>query len=736
MAMPDDTNPFAGADVLVAARERLNIGPVPGWVIPCPFNFDYKAKETSPVTYLFYGRQIHAEQKQIHHHWAMRLETLQAVQHQSQWQFQFEPQTQSLTLHWIKIRRGNQAYDHTSLDKIRLLQREVGPERFVVRGWCTLLLLLEDVRPGDIIESCYTIGSRPLLLPEHCAAFFVLPPGAPVGRFHFALKFDESRPMKWKSGAADLTPVETRDKGERFWVWSGENCEEPGWEPNTPDWYIAGPWVQISDCPDWGTVARAVSEAWKEEDVDPILAEIAKEITGREPDISGQVEKAIELVQDEYRHFVVDVEPASQVPTSPGTVARKRYGDGKDLSFLLVQLLRQLGVAARPILVNTRLRKSLAELLPMDGLFNHVVVEYKVQDETRWVDAMMQQQGGGALNRSIPDYGAGLPVDPASSRLIESPRAPFQTSQYLLKETILLDTTGTQSLISAVLHAKGSHAEALRQQFGKSALEQVAEERQKFYAERFVNARRIGSLEFRDDRAANEFVLAEVFAIGDFLSDHPKRGMCRFRLSNHLLVQALQLPGESARRAPFLLPYPCNIVHTVVVEAPTLQPLGIRRRNLETSFVKFSRSHKCLHRFWSMTVTLSTLADAVPPDRIEEHCAAVEEIRENSLWEITLPTGYPHPVKRLDFGSLPPPPRKLTSHAAGPSPQTKPMPPASVPRANGPAAVAPNHPAQQPAKHRRRRHHSDQRRNQKKLWLVVAILFWILIVFILLIKLR
>jgi len=727
--MPDDTNPSTSADVLVDARERISIGPVPAWVVSCPFDANFKAKEASQVTHLFVSRQIHAENRQTHYHLAIRLETMQAVQHQSQWQLQFEPCTQLVTLHWIKICRGDQEFDHTNLGKIRLLQREEGLERFVIHGWCTLLLLLEDVRPGDIIESCYTIETRPRLLPGNCASFFTLPQGIPVGKFHFSLRFNESRPMKWKSASADLKPTENRENGNVAWVWTGENYEGPGPEPNTPGWYISCPWIQISDCPDWRTVAVAIAKAWKEGSDETVLAEIAKEIADKEPDALLRVEKAIQMVQDEYRYLSVNIELGGQVPTPPGIVARKRYGDCKDLSFLLVHLLKRLGISARPILVNTQLRKSLAAMLPMDGLFNHVVVEFEVQGKTRWVDATMKQQGGGALNRFIPDYAVGLPVDLMSTGLIESPGAPVQTSRYELKETILLDTTGAPSFISVVLHTKGSHAEALRQQFEKSGVEGVAGERLQLCTNRFTSAKRIGALEYRDDRAANEFILAEVFEINGFLSAHQKSGMCRFRFPNNLVAHTLQMPEKGARRTPFSLPHPCNIVHTIVVEAYTLQPMRIQRHNVESQFVEFNRSHKCLHRFWSMTLSLSTLVDAVPPDRIDEHRATVEDIWQRSLWEIPLPTGFAHPVKRKDFGSLPLAPRKLTSNIAQPQQNPKPVLPANIQIANGRDMIGRNQPSNQPVQ-RRRKKHSRHEKNRKKLWLIVAIVLWILIILV------
>jgi hypothetical protein len=725
--MADDTDFPTSADVLVDARKHISVGPVPAWVVSCSFDSAFKARETCPVTHLFVSRQIHAGNRQTCYHLAMRLETIQAVQNQSQWQLQFEPRTQSVTLHWIKVRRGNQEFDHTDLAKIRLLQREEGLERFVIHGWCTLLLLLEDVRPGDIVESCYTIETRAALLPGNCAAFFILPQGVMVGKFHFSVQFDESRSMKWKAASADLKPTETRESGKVLWVWTGDNYEEPGPEKNTPAWYLSCPWIQISDCPDWGTVAVAMAKVWTVECDETVLAEIINEIVKKEPDILLQVQRAIELVQDEFRYLSVNIEPGGQVPTPPGIVARKRFGDGKDLSFLLVQLLKRLRLSARPILVNTQLRKTIAAMLPMDGLFNHVVVEYEVKGQTRWVDATLKQQGGGALNRFIPDYGVGLPVAAAVTGLVASPPAITQASRYELKETVLLDTTGAPSFLSVVLHTKGSHAEALRQQFDEAGVEAVAGERLQLCINRFVNANRVGALEYRDDRAANEFVLAEVFEINGFLTAHSTRGMCRFRFPNSLMLQTLQLPEKGTRRTPFALPYPCNIVYTVVVEASALQPMGTRRQNVQSPFLKFSRHHKCLHRFWLTTLTLSTLADAVPPEQIVEHRTAVEDIWNRSSWEIALPVGYPHPVKRKDFGTLPPPQRKLTEHVAD-ARQTPLLPlPAAVQISNREEMPGANRPATQLVRRRRRRH-SRHEKKRNKLWLAVAIVFWIVIV--------
>src|ERR1700749_4204641 len=92
-------------DNISGARKRLQAGPVPEWASERTYRADFKGRSGDHITYLLFDPQIHAEQRQDFFHGAIRLETMEAVQQQSQWQFAFEPQTQSVQFHFIKIRR-------------------------------------------------------------------------------------------------------------------------------------------------------------------------------------------------------------------------------------------------------------------------------------------------------------------------------------------------------------------------------------------------------------------------------------------------------------------------------------------------------------------------------------------------------------------------------------------------------------------------------------------------------
>jgi hypothetical protein len=712
---------------LMAAKDRIQMGPVPGWVDSCPFRIDFKAKEAGHVTYLLLDQQIHARLRQTYFHVALRLDTMQAVQDESPWRLDFDPRHQQITLHSIKTWRGGAQFDHANLSSARVVDRQAAGSTQQDR--LALLLMLEDIRPGDVLEWCYTVESRTLLLPEHCASIFTLPAGAPVGKFYFSLLFNPSRPMRWRSSVPEWQPVRKQNNGEVLWIWTRDNY--PGLRPeeNTPDWHIAHPWIQVSDCPDWGTIAAAFAEAWKEEEEDATVREIAGEIAAGEGSLVEQTERAIQMVQDEYRHLAVNWELDGQPPMPPGVVARRRYGDCKDLSFLLAHLLKRLGVPARLVLVNTVLRKSIAELLPAPGVFNHLLVECQVGGETRWVDATLKGQGGGSLNQIIDNYGAGLPIAGSSSHLIEPPSGSVWNSALDLKESILLDTSGAWSRLAVVVAARGSHAEALRQELESEGLEALAKKRLRLCADRFIRARRVGPLEYRDDRAANEFFLAEIFEIKDFLTLDPESKWYKLDLTNDYAASFLKEPDAGPRRAPFALPHPCNIVHTIELHSVALSPAIVQKRSIESGCLCFTRLRKTLAGYWTMKLTLSTLADAVPPGSLDEHRETIREIRAQSAWSILVPPGDPRPDQRGDFGALPvswdpafsmpapSEPRPLPGNGAPPNAAA-----AAAGLANGAATPSrsTSAPPQAPKLKRRKRNHRKRDTEPAARWHIIA----------------
>ncbi len=678
----------------------------------------HKAENPAHLTYLLMSWQVHAETREMCIHAAIRLDTIQAVQQESQWRVRIDPRSQTLNLHWIRIHRGQNHFDQAQSDKLRILQREEGLEGFVLDGQNTVLLLLEDVRLGDVIETCYTIQTRPLLLSDHYGILFSLPGSFGVAKYLFSFRFLKSRPIKWKSHGSELKLSESEEGDELIWRWAGTGYNGKKSEPSTPEWFMDYPWVQVTDCPDWKTVAVAFAEAWREELEDPVLNQITEEIIGAEKTLLGRIERAIRLVQDEHRYLSLDLELGAHVPTTATTVARRRFGDCKDLAFLLVHLLKRLGVPARPVLVHTRLRKTVEQLLPMPELFNHVVVEFQVDGVSRWIDATLRFQGGGPLGRVCPEFGVGLPIDRSSTSLIPAPRASAFSGSLELKETILLDTQEDQSLLAMVFTGTGTFADGFRADIAGRGIEEFAKENLQRCAQRYANIQRDGKFQFRDDRDENEFVGVDVFRITGCLQPHSQAGYCRFVIPNTLIRGFLAMPEEGPRRAPFGLPWPIQITHTIEIESPALAPGAFGREKIGNTWLQFIRSHKSSAGFWSVTMTLATLGDSVPPERLPGHRRTVEEILRSSMWEINLPIGHPRPRRRSHFGALPYRGRRLTQPATQSTPAA-----AANPSQHSATSSAMATPPQAVRKALTRKQAAGIRRRKKKLEAV----FWILI---------
>jgi transglutaminase-like putative cysteine protease len=639
----------------VPASQRVSSGPVPAWVTPQSYDRSFQSGEKQHFTHLLISRQCNAESHQWHHHTAVRLESPEAVRHISQWRLDFEPKIQSVVIHQITLWRGEEQIPQPGIESIRLLDRETGLDHQVLAGHRTILLVLNDVRPGDIIESSYTIENRPVLLADRFSAFFSNPAGQEVGSFFYQIRYRTGRAMRQRCAPEDLVVTETEADGWITRTWAGKKHAARRQEKNVPSWQLIPPWVQFSDCADWAEVARTVAAVWQEPAEDSEVAALIERITKESDSLTARVEKALRFVQDEFRYLSINLELGGLVPHPPGEVLRKRYGDCKDLAFLLVRLLRGLGVSARPILVNNRLRAAVREVLPM-LCFDHAIVEFTLAGQTRWVDAVISQQGGGPLNRFLPDYEAGLPIDAQCSGLVEiSPRGRG-LDRFDIRETILLDTRKAPSTVAVCVNATGQQADSFRREINSTGVEGLAKRRAQIYTGRFGQATRQGTITYRDDRERNIFCFAEIYEIDGFLRRSRDTHFCVFQTPRHLVNELFHVPEtEPSRLDDWWIPYPCDLNHRIEVYFSTKLNVEADTRKLDDSFLEFSREVWAQNGCFVLDLQLSVLKKSVPANCLDAYRENLKQIMQCTSWQLRLAEDHPAPQRPAGFGELPPP---------------------------------------------------------------------------------
>ncbi len=673
--------------------ERIKIGPAPSWVAERPVEIIEATKGGINPGYLL-DWQYHAERHEGYTRSVRRLGTMNAVHEASQWRVNIDPLTSRLTIHALIVRRGAQANDNARPERLRVLQREQGLEYQILSGRLTVVVLLEDVRVGDILDIRYTIEARDQLFPDHFSESLTIPYWT-LRELYWSVRFATGRPMRWKSYDPKMTPAIREEGAETEWTWHLSKLPGSEPEPNVPGWYFDDPWIQVTDFASWEAVAAGLATAWQEDLQHPEVIRLVESITAETADPTARAERALTYLQDEVRYLSVDSELGGRVPTSPGVVIKRGFGDCKDKSFAAAHLLRLLGIPACPVLVNTVLHQSVQEFLPMPGIFNHAIVEYEVEGVRRWVDVTASLQGGSLLSRTTARFKLGLPIGPGVTELEEISSSDDKAADYReLRETFLIDTSGRPSTLRVCVTARGREADLWRHSLTFEGETKFARDRERFYQQLFSGLHRVGTLEWHDDRERNELEIAEVFDLRDIVLPTPNGRAFTFRLWAHSIQSVLGFAEAEKRQHPWALRYPCHLRHIIEIDSSGL-PANIARTSLvEAKAFRFACQVQQRTGFAAVSYDVQTFADHVPAGEFDAHKAKVREVWPRTIVAGQLPAGSivpwkartPHNLLARRNSSVSPP------KAASPPPLPSSLPPplpGSIPPANGKTPAPP-----------------------------------------------
>lgn len=97
-------------------------------------------------------------------HFVRQVTTPAAVEEVSQLRLDFEPSYQSLVIHHIRVVRAGQTINALRPSEIKVIQREDELNEQLFNGMLSAVVLINDVRPGDVIDYAYSVnGDNPVL---------------------------------------------------------------------------------------------------------------------------------------------------------------------------------------------------------------------------------------------------------------------------------------------------------------------------------------------------------------------------------------------------------------------------------------------------------------------------------------------------------------------------------------------------------------------------------------------
>src|SRR5262249_26299815 len=125
------------------------------------------------------------------------------------------------------------------------------------------------------------------------------------------------------------------------------------------------------------------------------IRKLSAEVLGNATDVNSKIAAALVYVQKQITYKAIEFGRRSRVMNSADRTLRNRYGDCKDQSLLLCQLLQAAGVPARLALVSTA--GVVSEKTPSIDQFNHMIVCVTDAGANRFIDATAKD-----LDPSLP----------------------------------------------------------------------------------------------------------------------------------------------------------------------------------------------------------------------------------------------------------------------------------------------------------------------------------------------
>ncbi|MDD5140443.1 MAG: DUF3857 domain-containing transglutaminase family protein [Verrucomicrobiales bacterium] len=613
----DTTNKPAEVD----AETKPVIAPPSNWVMPQFFNRQsaaFRPEASTDQRWFLIEHQINAETNESFFHYARQILTVAGVQNGSTLKVDFNPSYQTLTLHWARIWRGTNHLNRLEAGKVRVVRQERDLEQHILNGEQTAMLVMEDVRIGDIVDYAYSIqGANPVFNGRFSTGIRVQW-DEPVDRLLTRVVWPAQRRFYHKPIGCSLQPVVVTKSNFVECVWDMRRVPGIHQEDSLPVWCDPEPWVQLTEFKSWAEVNQwALTLFQNSSQLSPELIQKLGEWK-RLPSREQQVLAVLRFVQDEIRYFGIEIGVSANKPADPSTVFSQRFGDCKDKSLLYVTLLRGLGIEAYPVLVNTQARHTIQDWLPSAGIFDHCITVVRIDGQTWWLDPTAGYQRGSLAMHYLPNYGCGLVISPKTASLTPIPQTtglPLTT----ITENFDLGRKQGVSDLKVVTVAEGRDAESLREMFANTKRSEIEKTYTHFYAGSYPGTMMASPVEIFDDEAQNRFQVTEFYTIDNawIKSDKNKKYRCDFYPFS--IAAFVKKPVDMQRKLPLAVSYPQHQILRTEITIPTTWTYERETKNIADPAFVFRKQTRRVGKKLVLEYEYQSLSDSIPAYRVDEY---------------------------------------------------------------------------------------------------------------------
>jgi hypothetical protein len=373
-----------------AASKQVQYGPPPAWVIPAPTPTETPTPDGAPIRLVYSDLQtrLGPDGDEMYVAYRVKLLTPEALtlgNTRGTW----NAGSDDLFVHALKIYRGDRVIDVLADNKFQVIQREDKLDYAMLDGQMTAVLQTPGLQVGDEILFAATIRRKDPTLGDRSYGAVQIPPAGQLGASRLRLVWLDGRPVQWRASPdmGTLSPVAGGGRNEL--IYELRDPKSAIVADGAPPRVNLRRTIEYSGFASWADVSHHVQPLFERAAIlapnSPVREE-ARKIAEQTSDPVARAEAALRLVQDRIRYVYVGLDGGNFLPATADETWSRRFGDCKAKTVLLIALLRELGVAAEPVLGNLDGGDGTNERLPSPTVFNHVLVKATIGGRAYWLD--------------------------------------------------------------------------------------------------------------------------------------------------------------------------------------------------------------------------------------------------------------------------------------------------------------------------------------------------------------